>query len=316
MERLTRPNGDWYDAELVRRICEFAECLTVSKSTKSGSTELIKLFPHTRKLIEGIYGWRRADGRRRVRKVFLSTGRKQAKTQSAAIIVMIEFFLGEELEQEIYFAATERDQAAICFNAVAGMVDRAPELRDLVKVTPSSKLIERLDTGSIMKALSSDGAGKHGYNPSLAIYDEFHAWGPTEEELHAALSTGSKSRREPLWLIPTTAGTDKETMCGEEYRYAKRVLAGEIDDPSYLPIIHEIPPDADWKDQSLWPLALPLLETGHHSIEDYQEEFQQALTRPAKQNEFRRLYCNQWTSSVTQWIPMSVWDACGDAASA
>lgn len=310
MEQQRRSNGDWYDHERVRKACEFAEMLTVSKSTKSGRTEYIELFPHTRRMIEGIYGWRRADGRRRTRKVFFSTGRKQAKTQSSAIIVCIEFFLSEEAEQEIYFAATDRDQASICFHAVSGMIDRAEELRDLVKITPSSKLIEHTQTGSIMKALSSDGGGKHGYNPSLAIKDEYHAWGPSEAELDAALTTGSKFRREPLWIIPTTAGSDKETLCGEEYAYAKKVASGEIDDPNYLSIIHEVPSDADWTDQSLWPLALPLLETGHHSLEDYQEEFNQALSRPAEQNKFRRLYLNQWTSAATQWIPIKTWDEC------
>ena len=300
MERLTRPNGDWYDAPRVQRACEFAEMLTVSKSTKSGKTELISLFPHTRKLIEGIYGWRRSDGRRRTRRVFFSTGRKQGKTQSAAIVVAIEFFLEDEPEQEIYFAATETLQASVCFDAVAGMINRSEELSDEVHIVPTSRLIRHKKTGSIMRALSSDGKGKHGYNPSMAIFDEFHAWGATERELHAALSTGSMSRRNPLWIIPTTAGSDKETLCGEEYRYAKRVLSGEIEDPSYLTIIHEIPEDADWTDKSLWRLSLPLLDSGHQSSEDYEDTFTRALSRPADQNDWRRLYGNQWTSSVTQ----------------
>jgi len=312
MERQTRPNGDWYDAARVKRACEFAECLTITKCTKSNGPELVELLPHTRQLIEGIHGWRRADGRRRTRKVFSSMGRKQAKTQTAAILVAIEFFMSDEAEQEIYFSAKERKQASICFQAVAGMIKAAPELLEMVRITESDKLIRHLGTGSMMTALSSDGAGKHGYNPSMVVYDELHAWGAPEQELYDALSTGSKSRKEPLWITITTAGSDKETICGQEYDYAKRVLSGDIKDPSYLALIYEVAKDADWTDRTLWPNALPLLKTGHHSIDDYEEEFQQALARPAEQNKFRRLYLNQWTSSVTQWITMMAWDACGD----
>jgi len=34
------------------------------------------------------------------------------------------------------------------------------------------------------------------------------------------------------------------------------------------------------------------------------------MARPDLQNQFRRLYLNQWTSAETQWIPIHEWDAC------
>ncbi len=262
--------------------------LTLTKATRSGGPEPFELLPHSRKLIANLLGWKRPDGRRLYRKAFASMGRKQAKTQTVAALVVAEFFLSQEKKQEIYMAAKDRDQASICFDAVADMIRASEDLLPLVTITESRKLIRHNESGSIIRALSSDGAGKHGYNPSLVVFDELHAWGIAEQELYDALTTGSKSRRNPLWVTITTAGSNQESICYREYQYAKRVASGEIQDESYFPLIYEVPIDADWTDQSLWPLALPTLGV-LHDIRDYEEEFRQALARPEKQNTFRRL---------------------------
>jgi phage terminase large subunit-like protein len=306
-------NGTWFDAEAVSVAEGFIATLTLTKSTRSGEPEPFKLLPHSRKLIANIVGWKREDGRRLIRKVFATMGRKQAKTQTAAALVLVEFFLNPEPKQEIYMAATDTDQAAICFEAVYDMIVASPDLEALVDITLSQRKIRHRETGSIIRVLSSDGKRKHGYNPSMVVFDELHAWGPAQAELYAALTTGSKSRKQPLRVIITTAGSDQETICYREYEYAKRILAGEITDESYFPLIYEVSKDADWTDQSLWRQALPLLDSGHHSLKDYEEEFNQAMARPDLQNQFRRLYLNQWTSSETQWIPIHEWDGCAAA---
>lgn len=304
-------NGIWYDNNAVALAEALIGGLTLTKSTRSGAPEPFELLPHSRKLIANLLGWKRSDGRRLYRKAYCSMGRKQAKTQTVAALVIAEFFLSTEDNQEIYMAAKDRDQSSICFDAVASMIRGCPELLDLVHITESRKLIRHKESGSIIRALSSDGAGKHGYNPSLVVFDELHAWGRAEEELYDALTTGSKSRRNPLWVTITTAGASQESICYREYAYAKRVLAGEVKDTSYFPLIYEVPSDADWTDKSLWPMALPTLGV-LHTMDDYEEEFTQALARPERQNTFRRLYLNQWTSSNSQWIPLRDWDACHD----
>lgn len=306
--------GTYFDAEAATVVEGFIATLTLTKSTKSGEPEPFTLLPHTRKMIVNAWAWKRADGRRLYRKVFQTLGRKQAKTQGAAALVVAMFFLDPEPKQEIYFAATDTDQAAICFEAVYDMIVANEELLALCDITLSQRKIRHRETGSIIRVLSSDGKRKHGYNPSTVVFDELHAWGPAQAELYAALTTGGKSRKQPLRLIITTAGSDQETICYREYEYAKRVLDREITDESYLPLIHEVPAEADWTDQDLWPKALPLLETGHHSLADYEEEYNQAMARPDLQNQFRRLYLNQWTSATTQWIPIADWDACASKA--
>lgn len=303
-------NQPYFDQAKVDEVVAFFECLTLTKSTKSMGPEPFEVLPHTRRIIEGIYGPRRADGRRQTRKLFATFGRKQAKTQIAAGIATYEFFMGEEPKQEIYFAATAVDQAARCYEAVHDMIVADEELDKLCRITPSIRRIVNLQNGNVMQVLSADGKKQHGSNPSLVIFDELHAWGAPHLELHKALSTGSKSRRQPLWLTITTAGSDLESLWGQEYEYAKGVESGRIEDPHYVPVIYELPKEADWTDKRLWHLALPLLETGHHSLADYEADFAEAIQRPAKQNEFRRDYLNQITATETQWIPMAAWDEC------
>jgi phage terminase large subunit-like protein len=301
----------YWDQDAVDKVTAFIECLTLTKATKSQKPEPFVLLPHSREIVSQVYGWRwRKNGRRVVEKVFASFGRKQAKTQTAAGIVVYEFFLGDEPMHEIYFAATAAEQASLCYRAVLDMILADPELSALCKITDSIRRIVNIANGNELKVLSADGKKQHGLNPSLTVRDELHAWGPPEQELSDALTTGSMSRSNPLDIIVTTAGSDMETICGREYAYAKRVLSGEIDDPKYLPIIYEVPREADWTDQSLWPMALPLLKTGHHDLERYQAEFKKAQLEPSEQNKFRRLYLNQWTSSETQWIPLQKWDEC------
>jgi phage terminase large subunit-like protein len=300
--------GNYFDQAEVDHVIRFIESLTLTKATKSDGPEPFILLPHWRDAITQLYGWRRSDGRRQYRKAFLTCGRKQAKTQFAAGVCTYEFFLGDTARHEIYFAATDVKQAGICFDAVADMIAAEPDLEELCKITPSLKEIHNRQNGNIMRVLSAEGAGKHGYNPSLVVMDEFHVWGNPHLELYRALTTGGKSRRDPLRIMPTTAGHDMESLWGQEYRYAKDVLAGRVKDPSYLALIHEVPMEADWTDRSLWPLALPLLTTGHHQIEDYEEDFLKAQQSPSEQATFRRLYLNQPMGSETVWLDMHTWD--------
>jgi hypothetical protein len=299
---------NYFDQAKVDHVIRFIESLTLTKATKSDEPEPFILLPHWREAITQLYGWRRPDGRRQYRKAFLTCGRKQAKTQFAAGVCTYEFFMGDTARHEIYFAATDVSQAGICFDAVHDMIKAEPDLLELCRITPSLKRIENRQNGNIMRVLSAEGAGKHGYNPSLVVCDELHAWGPAHMELYRALTTGGKSRRDPLRIMPTTAGHDMESLWGQEYQYAKEVLSGKIKDQSYLAMIHEVPIDADWRDRSLWPLALPLLKTGHHQLEDYEEDFLKAEHSKAEEATFRRLYLNQPMGSETAWLDIQLWD--------
>lgn len=301
--------GTYFDAASVALDFAFIESLTLTKSTRTGAPEPFRMMPFQRKLIGNLLGWKRKDGRRLYRTGFLTVARKNTKTQTVAALGLDLLVMDPEPYQEIYAAAKTSEQSEKLYLAASEMVMAHEELPDILQVTPYKKEIRNKLNGSLFKALSSEGKAKHGSNPSTILYDEFHVWGAREEELRKALRTGRGARRQPLEVYLTTAGVDEETMCYREYEYAKHVMAGIIEDPTYFPMIYEVPKDADWADKSLWPLANPALGVSVN-LDILEEDFLRALNSPHLQTEFRQLYLNQWVNSKSTWIPLSRWDAC------
>lgn len=306
---MTSVDSVYFDAKSVALDIRFIESLTLTKSTKSGLPEPFRLLRPHRKAIANLLGWKRADGTRLHRRAYISFARKNAKTQIAAALALDLLILDNEASPEIYIAAKDRDQSGICFQAAADMVNADDELREMLRVVPYAKEIRNPLNGGRLKALSSEGKGKHGYNPSTVIIDEFHVWGAAEQELYDALTSGSVARRQPLFVIITTAGLDEHSLCGEEYGYAKRILDGIESNPTYYADIYELPKDADWTDETLWHLANPTLGQ-IVSIDALREECEKAKAVPSEQTKFRRLNCNQWVNSKDTWIPLIQWDAC------
>lgn len=308
----TETSGIYFDATEVALDFEFIESLTLTKCTLSGKPEPFRLLPHQKKLIANLMGWKRAGGARLYRRCYFSTARKNSKTQTAAALGLLLLCDPNEQSPEIYIAARDRDQASFCFQAAADMVAAHDELREMLSVIPYSKTIRNPANGGVLKALSSEGKSKHGSNPSAVIFDELHAWGEREQELYDALTTGSAARREPLILFLTTAGTNEHSLCRREYDYAQQVKNRIVEDPTYLPLIWELPKDADWTDESLWPLANPALGQ-IVQLESLREDAVKALAVPSEQNSFRRLHLNQWTEVRSAWIRGETWDACASA---
>src|SRR4051794_20907001 len=69
-------DGIYFDAGAVALDLAFIESLTLTKSTKSGRPELMRLLPPHRKLVANLLGWKRADGTRLYRRAYFSPARK------------------------------------------------------------------------------------------------------------------------------------------------------------------------------------------------------------------------------------------------
>lgn len=301
--------GCYFREDLVAKAIAFFETLVLTKSTKSGRPERMRLLPVHRELVGQLIGWYRSeDDTRQYRRCYFTVARKNAKTQIAAALALYLLF-SEQDQPEVYVAAKDRDQASLCYKAAADMVTASGLAGAVADVVPYQKAIRTRHNGGVLKALSSEGASKHGLNPSAVIIDELHAWGTSEQELYDALTTGSVARKQPLIMVITTAGISEHTLCGREYAYACQVRDGIVEDPSYLPLIYELPKDADWTDEKHWHLANPTLGD-IISIQALREARDRALKTPSEQIKFRRLHCNQWVNSESPWLSLESWDAC------
>jgi len=169
------------------------------------------------------------------------------------------------------------------------------------KIIDSQKRIINYRTNSFYRAIPADVASAHGYNASCIIYDELHA--ASNRNLFDVLSTSMGTRRQPILIIISTAGYDRNSILWEQYDYAKKILSGVIKDKTFLPVIYETDEKDDWEDEKVWYKANPALGT-FRSLDKIRTLAKKAKETPTLQNVFRRLYLNQWTQQETRWLPI------------
>jgi phage terminase large subunit-like protein len=302
----------WFKREVAQTACEFfPEMLKHHKGEFGPSPEWPEgqpffLLPYQDQLIvRPLFGWMRADGLRRFRKVFLAVPKGSGKSPLGSGIALYLTYCDGELGAEVYSAAADREQAAIVFDTAKIMVEANPDLNDLSTVM--RRAIEVPSTHSYYRVLSADVKGKHGPNIHGLIFDEFHA--QPSRELYEVLHRGTVKRRQPVTVMITTAGDDDESICAEEWDYARKVMSGSYTDPSYLPVIFEASKDDNWKDPEVWKRVNP----GYGvtvKADALETEALQAANEPRKLNDFLRYHLNRWVNQATAWIPIDWWDAC------
>lgn len=276
----------------------------------------LKLPNYQRELILELYGKQHPDGRRIYRWLYFSVPRKNAKTTMVAAIALYHLFADGEARPRIFIAALSLEQTKETFEIMVAMIEALPSLDSRTKIHDSEnrKEITRLsDDGrrkvGYVRALTKGGKGKHGKNPSCVIFDELHMWGESERELWTAMTTGSKARKQPMFLITTTAGVQPVGLCHEQYERAKNLIRGAIEDPTYLPYIAEAQEADDWQDERTWIEVNPLVKEGFIPVENIRADFYQTIGNPQGQALFKRTQLNMWGQDADCYLPMDRWRA-------
>lgn len=265
------------------------------------------LEPWQRELVRELFGRKRDDGLRQYRKLYLEVPRGNGKSTFAAGLALYLLAVDGERSAKIYGAAADKSQAGIVFETAEKMMQESPYLAKRIRPF-RNKTMEYRDTGSKYIVLSSDAYTKHGLNPSGIIFDELHA--QPSRELYDVLNTAMGKRAQPLMVMITTAGYDRNSICWEQHEYAVRVQKGLIEDPTFLARVYGAGPEDDWTSPAVWAKANP--NYGVSVREEFlRQECETALESPAYQNTFRRLYLNQWTQQEHRWLDIGAWDKCG-----
>jgi len=298
-------NGYWFDSRAATVGVNFFErVLRHVKGEWAGQP--FKLAPWERTIVRDLLGWKRPDGTRRYRTAYIEVPRKNGKSSLAAGLALYLLFADEEPGAEVYSAAADREQAAIVFDLAREMVDGSPILAGRAQTYRRSIVVPGTRSG--YRVLSADVPTKHGLNCHGVVVDELHA--QPNRELVDVLVTGTGARRQPLVVLITTAGFDRESVCWEYHEYARQVLAGIIDDDSFYGTIWAADEADDWLNEEIWAKANPNLGVSV-KLEYLRNEAKRAQQVPAYQNTFRRLHLNQWTQQETRWLPLDAWDRCG-----
>jgi phage terminase large subunit-like protein len=294
-----------FDESKANKAIKFIESLYLIEGEWAGKPFILQEWQ--RKIVSDLFGWVDENGLRQYRMAYISVARKAAKSTLAAAIGLYLLFADGEQGAQIVIAAADREQAGIIFRMASEMVARAPGLVKRSKIFTSVKRIVYPFTASYMHAISAEAYSKHGFNCHSVIYDELHA--APSRELWDVLNTSQGARQQPLFLQFTTAGYDKESICYEQYTYARRIQDGIIEDNSYYVYIAEAEREDDWKDEETWKKAQPSFGVTVKP-DFYVRECKRAAETPSYQNTFKRLLLNMWTEQATRWIDITSWEDC------
>lgn len=297
------------------RVSRFVSRLRLWEGRFAGQS--FSLNPFQEAIIRRIYGPSDAAGRRLVRLACIWIPRGNAKTTLASALGLAHF-MGPQAEAggQVILAAADRENAGIAFKHSHEMVKQDDALSRRVSPIESRKLLNHPGTSSVLKAISTEAYSKHGLNVSFFLADEVHAWPPAEaRKLFKTITDSMVKREEALTIVISTAGEGQGGLAWDLWDYSHKVATGEIDDPTFAPIIFAAPPDADWRDGAAWHAANPAIAAGFCSLEELRIKARRIEHFPAEIADFKRFHLNIWTEgAAAPWIDLALYDAAESAA--
>lgn len=264
VNEMDNPNCLFYfDEKIANRPIEFAETFCKQSQGELGADLKLELFQKA--YIQAVFGFLdKKTGYRRFNETMFLVGRKNGKTTMLSAIALYLLIADYEGAAEVYSVATKKEQAKKVLTEACNMVKQSPELRSVLKKRRNDLYFNA--TSSIFEALASDSNTLDGLNSHAVIIDELHAI--KDRNLYEVMKQSMTSRRQPLLVMITTAGTVRECIYDDKYEYACRVADKEIVDDHFLPILYELDNREEWVDPNSWIKANPGLGTikSYHNL--------------------------------------------------
>lgn len=260
--------------------------------------------------IGSLFGWKnQSTGFRRFRRFYNEEGKGNGKSPLIAGIGMYCLVADGEERAEVYAAGKDKDQSMVLFRDAVAMVDQSPALRR--RIDKSGKkpvwMLTLGKTGSFFKPISKEQASS-GPRPSCALCDEIHEH--KDRDGIDMLERGFKFRQQPLLVMITNSGTDRNSICYEERTHAIKVAAGDLEDDTTFSYVCSMDEGDDpLHDETCWPKANPLLDIVIQK-DLLRKAVKQALDIPGKQNGILRLHFCEWTDSVDAWLSRDTLEPC------
>lgn len=310
------------EGEAAKKIRFFEERLRLNGGQFEGKKFLLE--PSQAFKTGCLFGWKRADGTRRFRRAYIEEGKGNGKSPWAAGVGLIGMTADGEAGAEIYPVASHRDQAMVLFRDAVKMVRSSPELSKRLKFSGGEGReynIAWLKTGSFMRPLSREaGRTGSGPRPHFGLADEVHEL--ADRGAMEMVERGFKFRRQPLLLMITNSGSDRNSVAWEEHEHAIKVAAGNydavtdatflgepIDDTTFSYVCALDEGDDPLTDPSCWAKANPLLGVTI-TAEYLAGVVAQALAMPGKLNGILRLHFCMWTDAETAWMTRETLEPC------
>lgn len=301
----------YFDEEEAERVVSFVETILCLWEGEWRGKPVV-LAKWQKFVIQNIFAWKYTNTKRRkYRSVYLQIARKNGKTTFADIITAVHIFIDNDATPQVLVGANNEDQAKICTNSLAKIIECSPSLSQLIdKQIHIRKWGGRAHTimstvknkDAIVMAMSRDPATKDGFNPSLGIIDEYHE--AKDDKLLNVIESGQGMRTEPLLVVITTAGFNKDGVCYSKMRKSSiEVVQDVVQDDSLFAMVYELDESDDWKDSSLWEKTNPMLPYVETLMTYLESRKVKAMNEGgSKEVDFKTKNLNLWTDAAEVWI--------------
>lgn len=235
-----------------------------------------KLALWQRAFIAALFGFIDPDtGYRRYRETLCLMGRKNGKSTMSASLALYMLMADGEMGAQVATAATKRDQARLIFDEAHNMVKQSAALSQHVRKRKTDLYFP--PTLSTFQPLGANYDTLDGLNLSCCVIDELHE---VRRELYEVLKQSQSARTQPLLIMTTTAGTNRESVYDSIYDYACKCADGSVQDDTFLPVLYELDARSEWDDPKAWPKANPNLGISK-SVDDLRTKVERAKVDPA-----------------------------------
>ena len=291
-------NGFIFDEKKAQRPIDFIERFC-RHSKGEWASQPLKLELFQKAFISALFGFiDEKSGFRKYRETLFYVARKNGKSVLLSGIALYCLIADNEPGAEVYSVASKKDQARIIFTESVNMVKQSPELIGITKKRKSDLYFPL--TFSKMQPLGKNSDTLDGLNSSLVIVDELHSI--RDRNLYEVMKQSQSARRQPLFVMITTAGTIRESIFDDIYKYACGVADGTIKDDRFLPIMYELDDKKEAFDPLKWEKANPGLNS-IKKLDDLISKVERAKNSPHDLTGVLVKDFNVIQSVSTAWLP-------------
>ena len=284
--------------EAVDRVVRFFGILKHFKDRYAGRP--FTLEPWQEFIVACVYGfYHRGTDIRACNNVYIDVSRKNGKTAFAAGLCLYHLVADGVHGAEVDLVANSREQASIAFDFASKYATGLnTNKRKWFRALRKELFFD--ETDSKMNVFATDVSRLDGYNASMYLIDEYHA--AKDTQVKDVLQSSQANRQNPLEVIITTAGFDKNLPCYQYREMCLDVLSGASKDDTLWAFIYTMDTDDDWRDEGNWLKCTPNLGVSVNP-RFLRVQVTKAEQSPSLEVGIRTKTFNQWMDSRETWIP-------------
>ncbi|MBC7766192.1 MAG: terminase large subunit [Hyphomonadaceae bacterium] len=240
--------------------------------------------------------------------LILIIARKWGKSTFASALGLYLQCADKENGAQVWCLATVKAQAEIVYKHAVNMALNSPVLKKHVrtrKVTNGHQLEYR--TTNIIAAGSKDSHKKDGLNPHGVIIDELHA--VKDRNTYDVMKSAMGARRQPLMIIISTSGFERDGIFDGTYNKAKAILTGDQPMNNTFPMIFEIDENDKWDNEKCWIKANPSLGIAP-KLRYLQQQAESARQAPEELPSFMAKHLNRASNQSVSFFDLQTINNC------